>query len=519
MKLNFTLHNTSRTILLAIFVCTFSSAYMPAKLSNNPYSISEKANYLNNCVTCNGTLSGTFFSDVIVSGGTCTLDGATITASVQVSGNGKLIAKGGSLIQGGIQVENGGKITLEDVMVLGDVSLKESGNVIINSNAAINGLKLEKSGNIVANGGNIGNIEAKESGSIKLTDSTVFPGGVSMEKGTTLVAKGATIEGSINVVENNGNISVQSSTTQVSILNGSISVGKGTGNVTVRDAIMASGDLGVVEQEGNVLVINGTLSDIKIEKIKGNVTLKQVTTDSDSQIGDNDGDIFINRSSFTGDVEIKLNKAVTVKNSSFSLEDISIIGNQGPILIRNNKELGLSVSENNAVTIEKNKVTSLEISKNTGGTTINNNSGEDLICSDNSPAPSGSGNDFEFTDGQCAGSSLSYAIIQPNNPTPGIGTVAQTDLKDLNGKDFILLQNYPNPFTSETTIGFVLAKPALVSLKVYDILGRRTEILAGQYQAGRHEIVWNAEKFVSGVYTLRLDVGGELMTNMMVLRK
>ena len=44
-----------------------------------------------------------------------------------------------------------------------------------------------------------------------------------------------------------------------------------------------------------------------------------------------------------------------------------------------------------------------DVSKNSGGVLIENNTGEGLFCTDNDPAPTGSGNSITFSDGQCAG--------------------------------------------------------------------------------------------------------------------
>jgi hypothetical protein len=65
--------------------------------------------------------------------------------------------------------------------------------------------------------------------------------------------------------------------------------------------------------------------------------------------------------------------------------------------------LSISISERNGVTISGNDFVSATVTKNTGGVSITNNIGEKLLCSDNTPAPTGSGNTILFTDGQCAG--------------------------------------------------------------------------------------------------------------------
>jgi hypothetical protein len=70
-----------------------------------------------------------------------------------------------------------------------------------------------------------------------------------------------------------------------------------------------------------------------------------------------------------------------------------------------------------------------------------------------------------------------------------------------------LLQNYPNPFNPSTTIRFQLESKSYVTLEVYDVIGRNVATLVnGILEAGHHRIVWNAEKFTSGIYYYHLTV-------------
>jgi hypothetical protein len=71
----------------------------------------------------------------------------------------------------------------------------------------------------------------------------------------------------------------------------------------------------------------------------------------------------------------------------------------------------------------------------------------------------------------------------------------------------ILLQNYPNPFNPSTTIRFELPGKSHVTLEIYDVIGRNVATLvSGILEAGHHHIVWNAEKFTSGIYFYHLTV-------------
>jgi len=56
-----------------------------------------------------------------------------------------------------------------------------------------------------------------------------------------------------------------------------------------------------------------------------------------------------------------------------------------------------------------------------------------------------------------------------------------------------LLQNYPNPFSQNTTIEFTLAEPDVARITVFDLLGRMVAELAnGRFGAGTHRLVWGA---------------------------
>lgn len=91
------------------------------------------------------------------------------------------------------------------------------------------------------------------------------------------------------------------------------------------------------------------------------------------------------------------------------------------------------------------------------------------------------------------------------------GFARKTETHPVN--DFVLMQNYPNPFNMQTRIGFTLAKPAFVHLTVYDVAGRKVDMLtSGRYAAGDHHFLWNAGRNRSlsgGIYFIRLFVEGE----------
>jgi len=66
---------------------------------------------------------------------------------------------------------------------------------------------------------------------------------------------------------------------------------------------------------------------------------------------------------------------------------------------------------------------------------------------------------------------------------------------------FSLLQNYPNPFNPTTKIKFSIPTRSLVTLTIYDILGREMSTLLNEEKtAGTYEVDFNGNLLASGVY-------------------
>ncbi len=85
---------------------------------------------------------------------------------------------------------------------------------------------------------------------------------------------------------------------------------------------------------------------------------------------------------------------------------------------------------------------------------------------------------------------------------------------------FSLSQNYPNPFNPSTIIKYSIAKPELVKLSVYNILGQQVvSLINKEQQAGNYEVDFDASKFSSGVYLYRLDAGNFTSVKKMILIK
>lgn len=93
-------------------------------------------------------------------------------------------------------------------------------------------------------------------------------------------------------------------------------------------------------------------------------------------------------------------------------------------------------------------------------------------------------------------------------------------------KDFVLKQNFPNPFNPETTISFELKKDSKVKLQIFNENGKFVKELYNDFKTtGSHKIVWNGKdsfgnQVSSGIYFYKINAGGTLsQTKKMILIK
>ncbi len=99
-----------------------------------------------------------------------------------------------------------------------------------------------------------------------------------------------------------------------------------------------------------------------------------------------------------------------------------------------------------------------------------------------------------------------------------------TDIKfdgsNLLNPTFQLFPNFPNPFNPITNIAYRIANIGLVSLKVYDVLGREVATLVNRVQEpGKYEVHFDGSRLASGVYFYRLNAGQYWNSHKMILLK
>jgi serine protease AprX len=122
--------------------------------------------------------------------------------------------------------------------------------------------------------------------------------------------------------------------------------------------------------------------------------------------------------------------------------------------------------------------------------------------------------DFYFSLVDSAGNNLNvpyYGSLAPFKITAPWESYLQ-----LSNENFVLFNNYPNPFNTQTRIGIALKNSASVNIDVFDILGRKVNTLfSGEMSPGYQAFVWdgrnrNGRETASGTYFIKVSVAGAI---------
>ncbi len=115
-----------------------------------------------------------------------------------------------------------------------------------------------------------------------------------------------------------------------------------------------------------------------------------------------------------------------------------------------------------------------------------------------------------------------YVVVVDASITGGGGGLPTGGDDDSSDRplQFRLGQNFPNPFNPSTVIPFELAESSDVRIAVYDVTGRLVASLVdSRMSAGTHQTTFNATGLPSGVYVVRLEAGGQVLTSKLTLLK
>ncbi|HEX2961250.1 MAG TPA: T9SS type A sorting domain-containing protein [Ignavibacteriales bacterium] len=109
----------------------------------------------------------------------------------------------------------------------------------------------------------------------------------------------------------------------------------------------------------------------------------------------------------------------------------------------------------------------------------------------------------------------SYIILTAEQTATAVELV-----RDFTPSSYSLVQNYPNPFNPSTFITYEIPKAGMVTLRVYDILGRQVAQLVNESQnAGKYSVTFNAADLPSGIYIYELRANDFQMSKKMTLLK
>lgn len=101
--------------------------------------------------------------------------------------------------------------------------------------------------------------------------------------------------------------------------------------------------------------------------------------------------------------------------------------------------------------------------------------------------------------------------VEPLSSTSSV--LSMEDLTTVIINDFVLLQNFPNPFNSITSISFQLQAESSMSVTIYDFMGNVVkDLFSGIESSGYKSINWdatnnNGDLVSTGMYFYRLRVG------------
>jgi hypothetical protein len=141
-----------------------------------------------------------------------------------------------------------------------------------------------------------------------------------------------------------------------------------------------------------------------------------------------------------------------------------------------------------------------------------------------------------FVDGKGSSTEINYYSFIDNPQLSGVnqlyyrlkqvdfdGTYSYSDIVNVSydvPAEFVLSQNFPNPFNPSTRISYFVPEESFVSIKVYDFLGKEVTTLVNETKpTGSYELSFEASNLPSGTYFYKMIADGYSITNKMLLLK
>jgi hypothetical protein len=445
---------------------------------------------------------------------TKTGDASNVNNSSQYGTNAGVLAK-----SAGIVVISGGSVTTNALGANG-LFATGTGSSVSMSDGTINASGSSAHGVDATYGGSISltNVNVTSTGANSSVLATDFGGGTVTVSGGTIIASATEANSHSAGIYSTGNITVTGATVissgdcggvidganTINLINTSLA-GKLEG-IKLWNTTPASGSATVTINGGSLTATTGNAFYVTGEA--GNTANGIITLSGGAVINAGTGNII---------------KAVSPSTVNFTADNESLTGN----MITSGNSTITAMLKNNTTLTGRINVAALSIDSTSSWTLTGNSILTTLID------PSGisgllvtniTGNgysvhyDSSLTGNEYLGG-LTYSLVNGGVLTPeAINSIEEH--QSVASTDWILYQNYPNPFRSTTTISFELFKPAYVTLKIYDILGNQIKVLFNKMgNIGKYAIPFAVNGLGNGIYYYQLNVDGAIQTQKMIIQK
>jgi hypothetical protein len=123
---------------------------------------------------------------------------------------------------------------------------------------------------------------------------------------------------------------------------------------------------------------------------------------------------------------------------------------------------------------------------------------------------------------QCSELSIwEVALTEEQVKKLGNASTIPTGIKDIQiNENNDLAQNFPNPFSDNTTFKYQVRETGNVSFHVIDITGREVKVInEGLKTAGSYSLQMKADNLIDGIYFVQMKAGNRTSTRKIVVRK
>ncbi len=129
----------------------------------------------------------------------------------------------------------------------------------------------------------------------------------------------------------------------------------------------------------------------------------------------------------------------------------------------------------------------------------------------------------EVFDNQGSNHAIDSTPIDATSYTLDFSLITATDIERVDEStpvSFGLAQNFPNPFSTSTTIGFQIQWPGVVQLQIINVLGEVVKTLSNEHlQTGVYKMKVDFDNLPSGIYYYRLSTDHFSQTRQMTFLK